>query len=281
MIFFNSFPAAEKIDPEVSIEALDRWHPEIRTAASDEPEIGIMERIGSGVFEEGVTSKRIKAALSRIGSDRDITVNINSPGGNYFEAAAIYNLLRQHEGQVTVRVLGIAASAASIIAMAASKGRLQIAKNGFFMIHNAWVSFVGDRNDLRSMADELETYDDVASQVYAGRSNLPVEQIRELMDAETVFGADQAIEDGFADSLLDVDLTQDQSMAEPANAQRQMDVALAKSGLSRSERRRLFQAFKSSTQNAAGGGKPSAVADTPCAVEIEASPLMRLTLNAR
>ncbi|MBN0106041.1 Clp protease ClpP, partial [Pseudomonas aeruginosa] len=82
---------------------------------------------------EGVTAKRIAGALRAIGGDVDVTVNINSPGGDVFEGLAIYNLLREHKGKVTVRVLGLAASAASFIAMAADE--VKIARAGFLMIH--------------------------------------------------------------------------------------------------------------------------------------------------
>ncbi|MFT2622165.1 head maturation protease, ClpP-related, partial [Escherichia coli] len=74
----------------------------------------------------------------------------NSPGGDMFEGLAIYNLLREHEGEVNVKVLGLAASAGSVIAMAGDT--VQIARAGFLMIHNAWVVAMGNRNDLRELA---------------------------------------------------------------------------------------------------------------------------------
>lgn len=84
---------------------------------------------------EGVTAKRISAALRAIG-EQDIVVNLNSPGGDMFEGLAIYNLLRAHSGKVTVNILGIAASAASIIAMAGDE--IKMGRGAFLMIHNCW-----------------------------------------------------------------------------------------------------------------------------------------------
>ncbi|KLB48562.1 peptidase, partial [Xanthomonas euvesicatoria] len=104
----------------------------------------------------GVTARRVAGALRAMGKG-PVTVNVNSPGGDMFEGLAIYNLLREHDGEITVKVLGLAASAASIIAMAGDT--VQIARAGFLMIHNAWVMAVGNRNDLIEVADTLKPFD--------------------------------------------------------------------------------------------------------------------------
>lgn len=100
----------------------------------------------------GVTAKRISAALRAIGNN-DVVVNINSPGGDMFEGLAIYNLLRSHSGKVTVNILGIAASAASIIAMAGDE--VQMGRGAFLMIHNCWAVGVGNRHDFAKLANDL------------------------------------------------------------------------------------------------------------------------------
>lgn len=126
-----NFNAKEK--GGVSPLAFDRWNPAIKASDENDNTIGIYDPIGYDYWDDsGVTAKRISAALRSL-DGADVVVNINSPGGDVFEGLAIYNLLREYKGHVTVRVLGVAASAASFIAMAADE--IQIARAGFFMIH--------------------------------------------------------------------------------------------------------------------------------------------------
>lgn len=116
--------------------ALERWNGGIRAATDNDNAISIFDVVGRDYWDEGVTAKRISGALRSM-NGADVTVNINSPGGDMFEGLAIYNLLREYEGHVTVKVLGIAASAASIIAMAGDD--IQIGRGAFLMIHNCWL----------------------------------------------------------------------------------------------------------------------------------------------
>ncbi|EOG9562751.1 head maturation protease, ClpP-related [Salmonella enterica subsp. enterica serovar Newport] len=119
---------------------MDRWNGGIKAAATDDNSISVFDVIGQDYWGEGVTAKRIAGAL-RAMNGADVTVNINSPGGDMFEGLAIYNLLREYQGKVTVKVLGIAASAASVIAMAGDD--IQIGRGAFLMIHNCWVVAMG------------------------------------------------------------------------------------------------------------------------------------------
>lgn len=184
--------------------ALDRWHPGVKAAAADTPEtISIYEVIGEDPWSGGgVTVKRIDAALRAIGN-KDVTVNINSPGGDVFEGIAIYNRLREHPGQVNVKVLGLAASAASIIAMAGDN--VQIGASSFIMIHNAWVLAVGNRHDMREVADFLEPFDEALASVYVSRTGQELAQVQDAMDHETWFNGTKAVELGYADSVLPAD----------------------------------------------------------------------------
>ncbi|WP_057626651.1 head maturation protease, ClpP-related [Stenotrophomonas terrae] len=126
---------------DIREDAIEAWQPEMQAAASDPAtSISIYGRIGQSFDGTGVTSRIIAAALRSIGP-RAVTVNINSPGGDYFEGLGIYNLLRQHAGEVTVHVLSMAASAASVIAMAGD--RILMADHSRIMIHNAWGVAVG------------------------------------------------------------------------------------------------------------------------------------------
>lgn len=253
-------PALSAVQPRAGVtfdlprSAVARWNPAIQARASDDASIGIFEQIGDDWFGEGVTAKRISAALRSIGG-ADVTVNINSPGGDMFEGLAIYNLLREYEGNVTVNVLGLAASAASLIAMAGDQ--VHIGRAAFLMIHNCWVVAIGNKADLRAAADTIEPFDAAMASVYCARSGLDEKAVAELMDAETWIGGEQAIEQGFADALLAADEITQKEGGRSASAARALDVALARSGMPRSERRRLLNEIKG-TPSAARTGTPSA-----------------------
>lgn len=237
---------------DLSPRALERWNPAIQAAADDEATISIFDPIGYDSWSgDGVTAKRIAAALRSIGG-ADVTVNINSPGGDMFEGLAIYNLLREYKGAVTVKVLGLAASAASVIAMAGDE--VQVARAGFLMIHNAWVLAVGNRNDLREVADTLEPFDRAMADIYSARTGEDHAAMQKLMDSETWLGGSEAIEKGFADALLGADEIResDGAQASAQNAARRLDLLMARQGLPRSERRKLIQEIKTGTPSATG-----------------------------
>ena len=101
---------------DMRTDAVERWTPGVRAATSDDSSISVYDTIGESWDGSGVTAKRIAAALRSIG-ENPVTVNVNSPGGDFFEGVAIYNLLREHKAKVDIRVMGLAASAASLIAM--------------------------------------------------------------------------------------------------------------------------------------------------------------------
>jgi ATP-dependent Clp protease protease subunit len=111
--------------------------------------------------------------------------------------------LREHPAAVTVKVLGIAASAASVIAMAGDE--IQIARAGFMMIHNTWIMAMGDRHALREAADWLEPFDQVAVDIYAARTGLEPKALGKMLDQETWIGGTKAVEQGFADGFLPAD----------------------------------------------------------------------------
>lgn len=262
----------DRMEWDVPTKALDKWNPDLRAAAESDNDIGIFDVIGEDYWGEGVTAKRISAALRSIGKGNPVTVNINSPGGDLFEGLTIYSLLREHEGEVTVKVLGMAASAASIIAMAGDK--VEIARGGFFMIHNCWSLSIGNRNDHRDFADYLEPFDRAMGDIYSTHTGIDVEEIGEMMDRETWLGGQQAVDEGFATSLLESPPVTETSAHGPRIAARKLDAALAKSGMTRSERRRLVSEFKSVMPGADGGGKPgAATTNTPSAVDIQAEKL--------
>jgi ATP-dependent Clp protease protease subunit len=244
------------VTSQIQQRALDRWNPSIHAAVdpAEDRTISIYDVIGYDYWSgEGVTAKRIAAALRSMGKG-DVTVNVNSPGGDMFEGLAIYNLLREHPGNVTVKVLGLAASAASVIAMAGDE--VQIARAGFFMVHNAWVLVAGNQNDLREVADWLEPFDAAMADIYAARTGEDVKAIRKLLDAESWIGGSDAIERGFADALLPSDQVDSSSNARAGlHAARRLEAALRASGMPKSEAMRLMSEFKSGLGDPAGGGE--------------------------
>ncbi|HCZ47957.1 MAG TPA: peptidase [Gammaproteobacteria bacterium] len=256
----------------LSPRALDRWNPGLRAAAEGEDAentISIFDVIGYDYWTgEGVTAKRIAAALRSIGAN-PVTVYVNSPGGDMFEGLAIYNLLREHKGEVTIKVLGLAASAASIIAMAGDT--TQIARAGFLMIHNAWVVAVGNRNDLRDYADTLEPFDRAMADIYAARTGQELKAMQKLMDAETWIGGSDAVEGGFADELLPADQVERGEAKASAAAVRKIEAALRASGLPRSDAQRLLNEFKSSLSDSAGTGLSDSAAAATSEADITAA----------
>lgn len=239
---------------EILPRAMERWSPEVRAAdRDDDRSISIYDAIGYDPWTgEGVTAKRVAGALRSLGKG-PVTVNINSPGGDMFEGLAIYNLLREHEGEVNVKVLGLAASAGSVIAMAGDT--VQIARAGFLMIHNAWVVAMGNRNDLRELATWLEPFDAAMGDIYAVRTGLEAKAIAKLMDSESWIGGAAAVEQGFADELLASDQVGKGAANASASAVRRLEAALRNGGMPKSEAMRLISEFKSSAGDPAGSGE--------------------------
>lgn len=244
---------------EQPAKALKNWNPALAAADDDENSISILDPIGFDPWTgEGVSAKRISAALRSIGGG-PVTVNVNSPGGDVFEGLAIYSLLKEYKGEVTVNVLGLAASAASIIAMAGDTVR--IAKAGFFMIHNTWTLVAGDRNYLAEIAGWLQPFDDAMAGIYEDRTGMARKELIKKMDLETWIGGDASISQGFADDYLQSESVTAafRAEAQATNAVRKLDAVLAQAGLTRSERKSLINDFKASMPGAASQtGKPGA-----------------------
>jgi len=258
----KSLPAAPAGRPsalskrDLPSAAMERWNGGIKAAKSDDNSISIFDVIGADYWGEGVTASRIAGALRSL-NGADVTVNVNSPGGDMFEGLAIYNLLREYEGKVTVKVLGLAASAASIIAMAGDD--IQIGRGAFLMIHNCWVYAMGNRHDLAQIASDMEPFDKAMGDIYSVRTGLSKEEVAAMMDGETYIGGSDAVEKGFADRLLSADEISDDDDS-PAAALRKLDALLAKADTPRSERRKLLKALSGSKPGAAAShdGMPGA-----------------------
>lgn len=132
----------------------------------------------------------------------DVLVKINSYGGDIYEGIAIMHALRSHPGEVTVRVEGVAASAASVIAVGGADV-LQLATGSELMIHMPWVETPGDAEELRKTADDLDRTAQSLAEIYAEKAGGTPEQWLEMMRAETWFSAQEAVDAGLADAVVD------------------------------------------------------------------------------
>lgn len=243
VVAIGRHPAANARIPE---SVMARFDPAIRaesTSNEDAATIGIYSPIGDTYYGDGWTSAKMSAILRSVGN-RDLTVNINSPGGDVFEGLAIYNLLRAHPAKVTVNVVGLAASAASFIAMAADE--INIGRAAFMMIHNAWVIAAGDRNDFKDFADWLAQFDETLADIYSARTGVDAKTVAKLMDAETWMGGQKAVDEGFADDLLAADrVTRKEDDKSADNGVRGAERLLRNEGLSKTVSQRIISEIKS------------------------------------
>ena len=150
-------------------------------------------------YDDDVTPKEFKKDLDALGDIDTLNIYINSGGGDVFAAQAIYSMLNRHKAQKTTYVDGLAASAASVIAMVGDKRIMP--NNAMLMIHKAWSIAVGNANDFRKRADDLEKIEESIISVYQEKSGLEREKIIELMTAETWMTAKEAKDYGFIDEI--------------------------------------------------------------------------------
>lgn len=269
-VFARQRPGALPIPAERGVSAftpapvLDRWNADaagVRPAAleSDDNVITMFDVIGEDWWSGGgITAKKVAAQLRAIG-DRPVEVQINSPGGDMFEGLAIYNILREHPQAITIKVMGMAASAASVIAMAGDT--VMIGAASFIMIHNCWVVAAGNRIDMAEVSAFLAPFDQAMADVYAQRTGKTAAECAKWMDDETYMSGTTAIDRGFADELLAADQTKTDDGTKAAdrsvNDVRAMELALMAGGATRSQARARIKSIK---------GTPGAAqdpADTP------------------
>lgn len=167
---------------------------DIKAKAEAEADVFLYDEIGGF----GVNARDFISQIRASGAKK-INLRINSPGGSVFDGLAIYNFLKEQD--VTVQVDGLAASIASIIAMAGKEVR--IASNGFLMIHNPWGGAMGDSEEMRQTADLLDKIRDSLVGTYAKKTGKDSETIKRWMDEETWFSAEEAKENGFVDTITD------------------------------------------------------------------------------
>ena len=166
---------------------------------ADKAEIWIYEQIGEDFWSGGgTTAKGFQKELASIKSGQ-IDLHINSPGGEVFDGLAIYNLLKQHPANITTYIDGLAASIASVIALAGSE--VFMAENALFMVHNPWGHIAGDAKEMRQMADTLDKVRGSILQAYISKTGKTETELTDMMDAETWLTSDEAAEMGFVDEI--------------------------------------------------------------------------------
>jgi ATP-dependent Clp protease, protease subunit len=175
-------------------------------------EILVYDEIGENYWTGGgITPATVAAAVKAAGVFDSITLRINSPGGSAFDGVAIYNLLRAQNKPIEVFVDGIAASAASVVAMAGDT--INMGTGAMLMVHNAMWGCYGDAQALRAAAETIEGISVTIGEIYVKRTGLDATEVKAIMDAETWMGGVEAVEKGFATKTVD------QSEDEVAEAQ--------------------------------------------------------------
>ena len=182
------------------------WNWKTRTVTNQETQEQIQERTlflngtiaEESWFDDDVTPQLFKNELNS--GSGDVTVWINSPGGDCVEAAQIYNMLMDYKGSVTVKIDGIAASAASVIAMASTK--VLVSPVSMLMIHNPMTAAFGNSDEMQRAIEMLGSVKDSIINAYEIKTGLSRAKLSHLMDAETWMDANKAVELGFADEII-------------------------------------------------------------------------------
>lgn len=175
---------------------------EFKNSTENETDLYLYTEIaswGEGYYAH--SAKSFKEELDGLGDIGILNVYVNSPGGDVFEGIAIYNMLKRHKAHINVYIDGLAASIASVIAMAGDT--VYMPSNAMMMIHNAWMFAVGDYNDLREAADNLEKINTSIKQSYMDRTkgNITEEDLTKLMDDETWLSAQECFDYGLCDEV--------------------------------------------------------------------------------
>lgn len=172
-------------------------------ALNNKAEIYIYSDIGYDWWEDKSSAQIFAEELKELGEVNSIDLHINSNGGDVFDGQAIHSLIKNHKAYVTVYVDGLAASIATVIAMAGDK--VVMPKNAMMMIHNAWTGIYGNANDLRKMADDLDHINDTIVNTYLakGKDKADESKLRELMDKESWLNAEECFELGLCDEVAE------------------------------------------------------------------------------
>jgi len=182
-------------------EAGSRQWFRVQAKKDNTAEVFIYDEIGVGFFGGGVAPEALieEVKALKLESADELTVRINSPGGNYFDGNTIHNYLRTIKAKVVVRVDGVAASAASVVAMAGD--RVEMPANAMLFIHNPWMWAAGDAKTMRKAAEDLDQMRDGAVATYMRKAGdkLARAELVKMLDAETWLNAEDSVKHGLAD----------------------------------------------------------------------------------
>lgn len=174
----------------------------IRNKSATKAEIIIYAPIGDSWYEDSVSAKRFSDELKDLPDTvNEIDLRLNSPGGDVFDGIAIYNRLKQHKAKINVYIDGLAASIASIIALAGDN--IIIGEGALYMIHLPWTFSMGDRNDLENTINRLMDVEEQLLNIYSKKTGMDRIELKKMMEDETWMDADQVIELGFADEKIE------------------------------------------------------------------------------
>ncbi len=162
-------------------------------------------RGGIGDFDDHISANDFMSALE--GHTGDLTIHLDSGGGSVTDGISIYNQMKQYEGNITVHIDSICASIATVIACGAD--RVLINSKGKYMIHRAWTAAMGNCQDFRSMADIMELMDGDIADTYSAKAGGTADEWLNLMDKETWFSAEQALEAGLVDEVVNLEKKKD------------------------------------------------------------------------
>jgi ATP-dependent protease ClpP protease subunit len=172
---------------------------EIMAAGDKQAEILLYGVIGDSFWDDTYSAEKFAETLQDLGPLDLIKLRINSGGGNVFDATAIYNTLVKNEAEIRVEIEGVAASAATLVAMAGDE--IRMSENAYFMIHNASGAVWGTADDMRKYINLLEMVNKSIQATYAARTNIDIADLADMMDEETWFTAEEAMESGFIDAV--------------------------------------------------------------------------------
>lgn len=176
----------------------------IQNKSATKAEIVLYAGIGQDYWGDGsmISAKQFSDELKKLEPTvNEIVLRINSPGGDVFDGIAIYNRLKQHKAKVTVYIDGLAASIASIIALAGDE--IHIGDGALFMVHLPWTMAYGNRMDLDNTVSRLMDVEEQMLGIYSKKTGLDRAEIKALLEAETWMNAEEAIEKGFVDKKVE------------------------------------------------------------------------------
>jgi ATP-dependent Clp endopeptidase proteolytic subunit ClpP len=180
--------------------ARPQWGFALRGEGTDTVEIDVYDAIGDYWGDGSISARTVRNTLRSAQDAKTIKLKVNSLGGEVFDGLAIYNQLKNHSARKVVEIDGVAASMASILAMAGDE--IHMPEASWMMIHNPWGFGIGESGDIRALADLLDKQKAALVNIYAERTGVSAAKVAELMDAETWMSGKEAVDLGFATKVV-------------------------------------------------------------------------------